>query len=426
MMALRSVRALLAAIFLAMAGSGFLATLLALRLRDAGADPVTIGWMGTAYFIGLGLGSLLAFRIIRRVGHIRAFAAFVSTFSATLLAYALYQDTAFWAVLRLLDGLCMAGIFVCLESWLNERAPPEGRGGVLAFYMIALYVGQAAGQPLLTLADREALLPLAAASILMSLAVLPVALTRMPPPSLPEGGAMGLRPLYEASPLGVVGALSTGIMLGAFYALGGLFAAGIGLDLAGTSWFMTAAILGGVVLQWPLGLMSDRFDRRRVIVGSLAAAAILAVVIILAALALPALLLPAIALFGGVAFALYPLFVAHANDRLSAESRVGATGGLVMIYSAGAVAGPASGAAAMGLVGPWGLFALIGLVAAATLGFALRRTRLSAPVPSEQQMPYQILPRTTPMAASVLEVQEAPGPETATDAPGPVENMPAS
>ncbi|MBP7340120.1 MFS transporter [Niveispirillum sp.] len=399
----RPVRSLLAAIFLAMAGSGFVATLIALRLQEAGASPVTIGWMGTAYFIGLGLGSLLAFTLIGRVGHIRAFATFVSLFSASLLAYALYQHPAFWAGLRLLDGLCMAGIFVCLESWLNDRAPATGRGGVLALYMIVLYIGQAAGQPILMLATSQALLPLVAGSILMSLAVLPIALTRMPPPPLPEGRAMGLGTLYAASPLGVAGALATGVMLGAFYALGGLFTAGIGMDLPQTSRFIGIAVLGGVVLQWPLGLLSDRFDRRRVIIGTLAATLVLALLLILAALAIPALLLPAVALFGGTAFALYPLFVAHANDRLTTDARVGATGGLVMVYSGGAILGPLSGAAAMAALGPAGLFALIALVAATTLAFALLRTRRTAPVPAEQQMPYQILPRTTPAAAMVLD-----------------------
>lgn len=399
----RPVRSLLAAIFLAMAGTGFVATLIALRLQQAGAAPITIGWMGTAYFIGLGLGSLLAFKVIGRVGHIRAFAVFVSLFSASLLAYALHGHPLFWAGLRLLDGLCMAGIFVCLESWLNDRAPAAGRGGVLALYMIALYIGQAAGQPILTLAAPDALLPLAAGSILISLAVLPIALTRMPPPPLPKGGAMGLGALYAASPMGVVGALATGVMLGAFYALGGLFTAGIGMDLSQTSRFMSIAILGGVVLQWPLGLLSDRFDRRRVIIGTLGAALVLSLLLVLAALTMPALLLPAVALFGGVAFALYPLFVAHANDRLSDDARVGATGGLVLVYSGGAILGPLSGAVTMATLGPTGLFALIALVAAATLAFAMQRTRRTAPVPADQQSPYQILPRTTPTAAMVLD-----------------------
>jgi MFS family permease len=403
MMRLRPIRALLAAIFLAMAGSGFLATLLALHLQEAGVAPTAIGWLGTAYFGGLGLGSLLAGRVIRRVGHIRAFAVFVSSFSASLLGYALCQDILFWGLLRLLDGLFMAGIFICLESWLNDRAPAEGRGGVLAMYMTALYIGQAAGQPILSLASSTLLLPLAVGSILLSLAILPIALTRMPAPPLPDARVIDLRTLYAASPLGVVGALATGIMLGAFYSMGGLFTAQVGLDMTQTSRFMGAAILGGVVLQWPLGLLSDRFDRRTVIVWAVAAALALCLASIIAAYTLPALLLIIVVFFGGVAFALYPLFTAHANDRLGPEQRVGAAGGLVLVYSFGAVLGPLSAAGTMAMVGPAGLFLLIAIVAALTLAFALVRVRQVGPVPADQQMPYLILPRTTPAAATILE-----------------------
>lgn len=398
---LRPVRALLAAIFMLMAGSGFLATLLALQLRAEGESAGTVGLVATCYFAGLAIGSLLVFRLVRRIGHIRAFAAFVSLFSATTLIYAMVQHPGLWAGLRLIDGFCMAGVFVCLESWLNERAPPEGRGRILAFYMIALYVGQAAGQPILNLAEGQALLPFIAGSALLSLAVLPVALTRMPPPSLPEGGAMGLRQLYAASPLGVAGAFSNGIMLGAFYGLGGLFAAGIGLDLAQTSLFMSIAILGGVALQWPLGKLSDRYDRRQVIAGTLAAAVILSLAIMLAAWAKGLVLLLVTALFGGIAFAIYPLCVAHTNDRLTTDQRVGASGGLVLTYSAGAALGPMAGSGSMALLGPVGLFALTGLVSGLCLAFAWWRMRVTEPVPNAQQMPYQVLPRTTPVAAKL-------------------------
>lgn len=398
---LRPVRALLIAVFMLMAGSGFLATLIALRLREAGAGTGVIGAVATCYFVGLALGSLLVFRLVRRVGHIRAFAAFVSLYSATILTYAMVEHTALWAGLRFIDGFCMAGVFVCLESWLNERAPPAGRGRILAFYMIALYIGQALGQPILNLSGTQALLPFIAGSALLSLAVMPVALTRMPAPDLPNGEAMGLRQLYAASPLGVAGAFSNGIMLGAFYGLGGLFAVGIGLDLAGTSLFMGAAILGGVILQWPLGMLSDRYDRRQVIAGTLLATVILSLSIILASLGAQTALLTVTALFGGTAFALYPLCVAHTNDRLSSEQRVGASGGLVLTYSAGAAVGPLAGSGGMTVAGPTGLFWMFALISGSCLAFAWWRMRVTEPVPSTKQMPYQILPRTTPVAAAL-------------------------
>ena len=144
--AVHPVRSLLLAIFILMAGSGFLSTLIGLRLERAGAGTMAIGAVATAYFGGLVIGALRAGSIVRQVGHIRAFAAFVSLLSASTLAYALLQYPLFWACLRLIDGMCVAGVFICLESWLNDRAEAETRGSILAAYMVALYSGQAVGQ----------------------------------------------------------------------------------------------------------------------------------------------------------------------------------------------------------------------------------------------------------------------------------------
>ncbi|MFC7554107.1 MFS transporter [Pseudoroseomonas wenyumeiae] len=219
--------------------------------------------------------------MIRPVGHIRAFACFVSLLSASTLAYALYQSVGLWAALRLIDGFCIAGVYVCLESWLNDRAEPSQRGSVLAAYMVALYAGQGLGQFLLNLGQSNPLLPFLLASILLSIAVLPISLTRSASPVLGDFQAMPMRSLYAASPLGMVGAAVTGLMLGAFYGLGAVHAQRIGLDLSATAAFMSAVILGGVTLQWPLGWLSDRFDRRTVILGVFAGAALVALAIML-------------------------------------------------------------------------------------------------------------------------------------------------
>ena len=396
----RSVGTLLLAIFMLMAGSGFLSTLISLRLDAAGAPALFVGIVATAYFAGLTAGSILAFSVVARVGHIRAFTAFVSLFSATSLSYAIYLDPVFWSVLRLTEGFCMAGVFVCLESWLNERAEPETRGSILAFYMIALYSGQAIGQFLLTLGHAWPSMPFIAASILLSLSILPVALTRLAAPAPPEGSIMRLRPLYATSPLGVVGAGSTGLMLGAFYGLGAIFARGTGLMETGTALFMSATILGGVALQWPLGRLSDLIDRRKVIVGGFVATTIIALTIFAGAEGRGPLMLTG-ALFGGACFALYPLCVAHTNDHLRSSQRVGATGGLVLVYSVGAVAGPLPAAALMDAAGPRGLFLFIALCALAVTLFALLRLGLAPPVPGERQRRYLILPRTTPLAGKL-------------------------
>lgn len=394
------VRTLLLAIFMLMAGSGFLSTLVSLRLESRGTGALLIGWVSTAYFAGLTIGSMHVSAIIQRVGHIRAFAAFVSLFSASTLTYAVHQDGTLWTCLRFIDGFCMAGVFVCLESWLGESAETETRGTVLAAYMIALYSGQAIGQFLLNLGDALPSLPFMAASILLSLTVIPVALTKISGPSLEHCEPLGIGRLYAISPLGIVGSAATGLMLGAFYALGAVYVRRLGLDLSETALFMSIAILGGVALQWPLGRLSDRFDRRRVIVATFAGAVGASVgIALIGAPGGPLLLLGA--LYGGFSFALYPLCVAHTNDHLTAEQRVAASGGLVLAYSAGAAIGPVGAASTMTLLGPKGLFLFVAACAGGALLFAMWRQWAGAPVPEDEQQPYQILPRTTPMSAAL-------------------------
>lgn len=398
--AILPVRSLLAAIFMLMAGGGFMNTLVSVRLERAGSGALLIGLVGSAYFAGLVAGSLHAPKLVRRVGHIRAFAAFVAAISASTLVYAIHRDVLLWGLLRLGDGFCLAGVYVCLESWLNERADAQTRGSVLAGYMIALYGGQALGQFLLGLGNSSPAMPLLIASILISLSAIPVVLTRIAAPLPDDGTALPIRKLYEISPLGIVGAGLTGVMLGAFYALGAVYARRLGMGLSATALFMSMVILGGVALQWPLGRLSDRIDRRKVIVLSFGGA--LAAGLAIAALRQPGIPLLALgSLFGGLSFALYPLCVAHTNDHLAPEQRVAASGGLVLLYSLGAAIGPLAGAMAMTLAGTPGLFLFIALCAGGALGFGLWRQTRSGPVPAHLQESYVILPRTTPMSASL-------------------------
>ena len=398
--AIASVRSLLLAIFMLMAGGGFMATLIAVRLERAGSSALVVGAVGTAYFLGLVIGSTRAGHLVARVGHIRAFAAFVSLFSASTLSYAVHLDPILWAGLRLIDGLCIAGVYVCLESWLNERAETEARGTVLAGYMIALYVGQALGQFLLNLSDAKPSMPFVVASILISLSAIPVALTRISAPPPVTGGTLSVRALLAISPLGIVGATVTGLMLGAFYSLGAVYARRLGMELSSVAIFMSTVIFGGVALQWPLGLLSDRFDRRRVIVIAFAGALAAGLGIALIGAPGPALLIFG-ALFGGLSFALYPLCVAHTHDHLAADQRVGASGGLVLVYSAGAAVGPLAGASAMMAFRAPGLFIFVATCAGAAVAFALWRVWARSPVPSELQQAYRAFPQTTPMAAAL-------------------------
>lgn len=396
--AIAPVRSLLLAIFMLMAGSGFMAPLLGLRLERAGQSIVVVGAVATAYFGGLVIGALRSSRIVRRVGHIRAFAAFVALLSASTLGYVQLDSPVFWAGLRLVDGFCVAGVFVCLESWLNEKADTETRGSVLAAYMVALYCGQAVGQLLLGASGDLSSVPFQLASILISLATIPLCLTRSSAPPPAEATAFGMHTLFAASPLGTVGAVSVGLMLGAFYGLAAVQVRRLGLDLAQTATFMMVVIFGGVALQWPLGRLSDRYDRRQVIVLSFAATLCISLAIsFLSSGGLLLLILGAV--FGGLSFALYPLCVAHCNDRLLASERIAATGRLVLLYSMGAAVGPLAGAALMTRWSTGGLFLFIALCAGATSIFGVWRQKIVAPVPAPEQQDFQILPRTTPMAS---------------------------
>lgn len=399
-----SVRALLSAIFILMAGSGFLSTLIAVRLESAGVPSLIIGLAATSYFTGLTLGSLRVEALIARIGHIRAFAAFVTIFSASSLTYAILNEPTVWVVLRFIDGFAMAGVFVCLESWLNRQATPANRSTMLAAYMIALYCGQAAGQFLLNLGQNAPDLPFMISAVLLSIALLPVLLTRMEQPQVEAIKPFSIRRLYEASPLGIVGTLVTGAILGAFYAMGAVYVQRIGMGLAQVALFTSCVIAGGVALQYPLGRLSDKFDRRRVIIVCFAVASGISATI--AAVQLPALGTIAMgSVFGGFAFALYPLCVAHSNDHLEEDERVGASSGLVLTYSAGAMAGPMIGSSAMSAFGPPGLFTVIGALAASAALFGIWRTLVRHAVPASEQQIFQSLPRTTPMAA-VLESDE--------------------
>ncbi|MEG6508352.1 MFS transporter [Methyloligella sp. 2.7D] len=406
------IRTLLLAIFMMMAGTGFLATLLSVRMERDGISSLLIGLVATAYFLGLTIGSLRAASVIQRVGHIRSFASFVSIYSASTLAYAIHQDVMFWSMLRFVDGFCMAGVFICLESWLNEKAEVSTRGAILASYMVATFSGQAIGQLLLTTGEHLPSLPFMLAAIVLSLAVVPVALTRISQPGLGDQPSFSLRRLYDISPLGVTGAMAAGVMLGAFYGLGAVYAAKLGLTLTATAFFMTVVISGGVLLQWPLGWLSDRYDRRLVIVGCFAATFV--VCMALTFVASPGLTLLILAMaFGGIAFALYPLCVSHANDQVELDERVGASGGLVLVYSVGAAIGPLFAAATMTVFGGPGLFLFIGVCAGGAALFAYWRHWIGSPIPTEAQQPFQSFPNTTPMSATLDPTPESEAEDSA-------------
>ncbi|WP_119677874.1 MFS transporter [Indioceanicola profundi] len=395
---IRPVLVLYLAVFMLMAGAGTLTTVLGVRLADATMTTLTIGSVMAAYSAGLTLGSLTAFRMILRVGHIRAFSALSSILSAATLLHGLGVDPIFWALLRLAAGYCMAGLFVCVESWLNQNATPASRGQILAFYMISLYGGQGVGQFLLNVGAEQPFLIFVLISIILSLALVPVALTRQAPPQLPRISSFSVARLWRASPLGLLGVVLAGLVGGALFALAPVYLRQLGYGVAETAMFMSATILGGVALQWPLGRLSDLFDRRTVIVGLFILLALTGSFLAFAGPLDLVLLVAGAALFGGVTFTLYPVCVAHTNDFLSPDDIVSASGGLVLGYSMGATLGPFIASAAMELGGPSGLFLFAGVVGAIGASFGLARMLARPAIPNDQQGSFTAMPGTTPVA----------------------------
>lgn len=393
----RSVASLLLGVACLMLANGALSTLIGLRLSATESGATAVGMITAAYYAGLTLGSLYAHRIITRVGHIRAFSAFASVVSVAALSHALFIDAPLWALLRLTQGFCMAGLYMCIESWLNGTATNESRGQLLSAYMVTLYGASGVGQQLLRLDDETGVRLFMIVSILLTLAVVPVALTRTTPPQLPNVSSFGIRRLYQSSPLGVAGVFISGAITGSIYGLAPVFGASSSFGVSGTALFMSVLILGGMALQWPLGRLSDRFDRRSVIIG-LSAALSLTSLGMIAAAGLdrsPALMLVA-PLFGGLAFTLYPVCLAHTNDYVRREDMVSASGGLILANSVGAIIGPPVASALMTTTGPAGLFSFVtGGALCATL-YGLWRTRVRPPLPAEAQAAFRPLPQTTP------------------------------
>jgi MFS family permease len=411
------------AVFLMMAASGPLSTTISLRLQAASLPPVVIGSVMSGYYAGLTVGALVVHRIIRRAGHIRTFAAFTSILSGTSLIYALHLDPLLWGALRLVEGFCMAGIFVCIESWLNDSATAATRSKVMAVYMTSLYSGQAAGQWLLNLEDRSGQLLFIVISIILSLAVVPVALTRMAPAPLPEIAALSFRRLYGASPLGIVGTMTSGLILGSLFGLGPVFATAVGLDLSQTALFMSTIIFGGVLLQWPVGRLSDVFDRRLVIVSVLFAIALISGSMTLVAYNGGVSLFAVALALGGASFALYPLCVAQTHDYLSRADRVAGSGGLILAYSTGAILGPLAASSTMNVAGAASLFVFTGTASMVALFFALWRMTVRPSLATDVRAPYAGLPRTTPVvvgpAARTSSLDEAQDESAvSSDAPG--------
>ena len=397
----RAMSALLLGIAVLNVGAGALMAIIGVRLSAEGASSLVIGAITSAYFLGLLAGSIFGTRVIDRVGHIRAFAVYAAAAAIAILLLVLVESLAVWVVLRLIAGYCMAGLSMVAESWLNHRATNATRGRVLSLYIIVMNGAFAAGPLLLNLGDPAGAGLLVVSGILFVAALLPVALTRTGNPEIGAQARLGLGRLFALSPLGVLGAVAIGLVESAVFGLGAVYGQATGLDTARISVFLAVTLGGVLVLQYPIGALSDRFDREKVILAVAATAAGAAALI--AAAGTPAfwVLLGLGFVTGGLSSPLYPLSVAETNDWIEADKLVAAGAGLVLAYSLGASVGPLAGSLAMEGLGPRGLFAFAAAVLAALAACALYRVLTGLAKPAEEQTEFWSASWVSPVATGL-------------------------
>ncbi len=403
-----SLSALIMSIVLLVSGNAFLMTLLGIRLSIEAVSPDIIGWILVCYSIGFVLGTLYVHKIIGRVGHIRAFAVFAATSAVAALLYPMAVSELFWAVLRVVSGFSIAGVLVVIESWFSSRATNANRGALFAVYQIVFYLSAAGGQLIVNVGDPANFMPFSLAAILLTLALLPLSLTRMEAPVIEQVHRISFFTLARESFSGVAGALICGVMIGGFYALGPVYATLVGLDVAKTSTFMASAIVAAMLLAWPLGRLCDHFDRRRVMFCIALLAAGAAGVVGMVGAANPGMLTLFVGLFTGLSASLYPVAVAITNDRMESNRIVAASATLLLSYGVGSVIGPIVMAELINLLGPSGLF--FGNVGFLLLLAVITSYRIShtEDVPVQDQEHYvPAMPETSPVLAELDPRNEA-------------------
>jgi MFS family permease len=394
------------ALFLSLAllvvGTGMLGTLLAVRLQLEGVRAGIAGMVLAFYSVGFVLGSLYGIRIVRRVGHIRAFTTFGAAATAAILIHALHVSVIGWMALRLVVGFCIAGLLLVTESWINSRATSATRGTLLATYMILFYLASASGQFLLNAGDPQ-LHPLyLIAAILVALSLIPLSLTRTPAPEIGDSGRMSIRELFRLQALGLFAALLSGVVASAFSAAGPVYALRMGLDVQHVSLFMGLAIFSAMLFQWPVGLLSDYLPRGHVILGI----AITGLVGSLAAAWLGGqstmLLYLTVGLFFGSTSSLYAVSLALTHDALEHSQIVPASATLLLGFGLGTILGPVGGAWSITLLGPAGLFYFTSVILVVlillTIGALLRQP---PPPLVEQTHCVGVAPLSTPVLMEI-------------------------
>lgn len=401
--------ALLAGALLLATAGGVQGLLLPLRAQLEGFPDAAIGGLGAAYAAGFVAGCLTVPRIVAAVGHIRTFAVMASLAAMLVLAMSLAVHPASWTLLRGATGFCFAGAAMVVESWLSERTTDANRGAVFATYMMVNLGGVTAGQLSLVVGAVESHVLFVVAAMLFSAALLPTSLSTRPAPAPVGRATLHLRALFALSPLGTAGCLAVGAVNGAFVTLGPVFLTEAGYGVSEVALLMSAALVGGSLVQLPLGRLSDRLDRRWVL--TLAAVGGAALASLLDAWR-PDTLGAAVAvlfLLGGCVFSLYGLAVAHANDRAPPDAFVDIAGGLLLLFGIGSIAGPLVAAMAMGVLRPGALLTFMTTVHLGLAVYALWRILRSRAVPRAERELFTAMSRNATPGTVALDPRASEG-----------------
>jgi len=447
---------LLSSAFLLMAG-GLHGLLLPIQGTLHGFTTVQLGLIGTGWSVGFLAGCLLMPAVVRRVGHVRSYGVMASLAGVSILLNLLITSPEAWITLRALSGFCFAGAAMVVESWLNERASKENRGTIFSVYQMVVFAGSTAGQLLMTITPPSEFFFFAIGAILYCLAILPTALSTAQHPQPLKAVRLDLRALYRNSPVAVVGCVLIGFVNGAFGTLGAVYAQRIGLPIPSIALLMAGAVLGGSLIQFPLGRLSDRMDRRKVLIGVCVGAIVIALTIVILRPRTPELVTGLVVIFGAMIYPQYAITVAHANDYAGADEFVKIAGGLLLLLGVGTMIGPLLAAQAMEHFIPEGLFAFtaashlcLGLYtlfrmtkrssaptsafrsvalakgAAATpesvtldpRGSETPAEPVDAPSPAREEPPHFAAPVSDPLVSAGIEAAEAESPEAGAEAAG--------
>lgn len=412
---LSSALSVFAAAALLVAGQMLLSTTLSLRMSQEGFSAGTISLVMIHNSFGFMLGSYFGPRMIRRVGHVRAFSAFAALMCCAVLLQAAMVNPALWAALRATQGLCSAVLMVALESWVNAHARPESRSRFMALYMINYFVAGAAGQLLVGVNDTLDHRAFSLAAGLLVAALIPLCLTSLSPPAPQATERMRFRTAFRASRISAIGAGMAGFSLASFYQLSPIYVQHLGNSTQTVGLFMACAMLGSMLLQYPVGRLADRIDRRRVIFGIALGVALAAALLgVFGARSLHALFAGSI-LFTATAACLYPACLTRLNDRTGGQQHVAANGTLLLCNGIGQCIGPLSVAAVMSVMGPAGLYYTVAMAMLLYAGYTAWRIR-SYDTAAHATQPYVAVPAdATPTIAQMDPRAPEPEPPTAPD-----------